>query len=84
MSDLLTRILSAPQEPFALIYRPERDRETVEAFRLVPGTASTIADAVSGPRDRLIVLPYAQVKERSAGRGGRRGAADPHDGNRRP
>ena len=64
MSDLLTRILSAPQEPFALIYRPERDRETVEAFRLVPGTASTIADAVSGPRDRLIVLPYAQVKER--------------------
>ncbi|MDE1479728.1 chorismate-binding protein [Xenorhabdus bovienii] len=67
MNNLLSSILSFPEQPFALLYRPTFNSEVVEIFQLRLEKAHTIEHAVSSDslnREKLLLLPFRQVIER--------------------
>ncbi|MDE1480242.1 chorismate-binding protein [Xenorhabdus bovienii] len=67
MSNLLSSIISSPEQPFALLYRPTVNSGEVEVFQLHLEKTDTIEHAVScDPRykEKLLLLPFRQVIER--------------------
>lgn len=68
MSDLLKEIISNPNKPFGLLYRPSTSQDSLEVLRLSSGKAQSIEETsiyqCAGSNERIVLLPFCQVAKR--------------------
>ncbi|MEI7202495.1 chorismate-binding protein, partial [Pectobacterium parvum] len=66
MSDFLTQILSQPQKPYALLYRPAVSLDKIEILQLTCEKTHFLDKALSADshHGKLLVVPFCQVAKR--------------------
>ncbi|WP_212112457.1 chorismate-binding protein [Bartonella queenslandensis] len=68
MSDLLAKIVAQPEQPFALLYRPDVSTEKLEVLQLLRGETHSLQEALStkftDSHEKLILVPFCQVARR--------------------
>lgn len=68
MTDLFSRIVVSPDQPFGMLYRPSVSPDRLEVLQLMPGVAHFIDDVVADQNtngsEKILLLPFRQVTER--------------------